>query len=315
MSKITTITQSFFQTIKEEKKILKLLLIYSFLEAILVLSVPLSTTFVVNNVIANSGISVITLGLIISILFVFIISLKLTREYIVEKLQQKIFVKNAFLIANKLFKYEEVKTISKKYMNYFFDISSIQKFFPLFFLDGLGIVIKVIVSLSLLMVFNWILFVASVVVFVIYVYIFIFLSKGVVEVAVERSDTKHDSIFYLQNIHELEKREDNFLKLDQELNKHLVARNNLFKIIIKQRALTYIVDSILVGGFLILGGFMVIGGLIPIGDFIASEILILTITYSLKSFVKKLDYLYEASEGFYKIEKLKSKLDEVGDKK
>jgi ABC-type bacteriocin/lantibiotic exporter with double-glycine peptidase domain len=69
-------------------------------------------------------------------------------------------------------------------------------------------------------------------------------------------------------------------------------------------------EGIIVSSFLIFGGYMVIEGTLPIGEFVAAEIVIVSITYALKGFAKQIDYLYDIIEGLYKVDKLSISLGE-----
>jgi ABC-type bacteriocin/lantibiotic exporter with double-glycine peptidase domain len=69
-------------------------------------------------------------------------------------------------------------------------------------------------------------------------------------------------------------------------------------------------EGSILSGFLILGSYLVINGTLPIGEFVAAEIVIVSIIYSLKVFVKQIDYMYEMIEGLYKLNKLSASLSE-----
>jgi ABC-type bacteriocin/lantibiotic exporter with double-glycine peptidase domain len=69
-------------------------------------------------------------------------------------------------------------------------------------------------------------------------------------------------------------------------------------------------EGFILSGFLILGSYLVINGTLPIGEFVAAEIVIVSIIYSLKVFVKQIDYMYEMIEGLYKLNKLSTSLSE-----
>jgi ABC-type protease/lipase transport system fused ATPase/permease subunit len=72
----------------------------------------------------------------------------------------------------------------------------------------------------------------------------------------------------------------------------------------RQKTLSFITEGIVFSGFLVIGGYLVIEGHLPVGEFIAAEIIVVSITYAIKGFVKKLDYIYDTIEGFYKVDKL-----------
>jgi len=308
--------------IKKDKKIVFYLIYYALVEAILLLSIPLAASFIINSVLAHAEISVFVLGLIVIIAFLLVVFLKVFQEYIVENFQQKIFVNNSIQIMELICQLKrkslesedknEQKETLDRYMNYFFDVLSIQKVFPSVLLEGTSLLMKIVVSLVLLYIFNTTLFISGVIVFVVYLVLLVYLGKGGINSAIKRSDAKHKSIYYLQNVLEEDKPLEEVMKtLDTNLNTFVAARKNSFNIIIRQLTLTFFTEGVILSGFLILGGTLVINGTLPIGEFVAAEIIVVSIGYALKIFVKQIDYIYDMIEGFYKLDKLAGTL---GDK-
>lgn len=315
MSMKMQIFSNAMKIVKKDKKNVFYLLYYSALKAILVLSIPLASSFIINSVLSHASISVLVLGFIVISIFVFITFLKVLQEYIVEKFQQKIFVQTGIEIAELASNLKggasQKKKDLDKYMNYFFDITSIQKLFPIVLLDGAGLVMKIFVSLLLLLAFDPLLFGSGVFLFFIYMVFLLLLGNNGVKYAVERSDAKHKSIYFLQHIPDMnDSKEKIFQEYDAHLNNYVQTRQRSFGVIIKQLALTFFMEGFIVSGFLILGGYLVINGEMPIGEFVAAEIVIVSILYSLNVFVKQIDYIYDMIEGIYKVEKLSTSLSE-----
>lgn len=301
--------------IKEDKKNVFFLLYYSAIKSILVLSIPLASSFIINSVLSHASISVFVLGFIVITIFIFITFLKVIQEYIVEKFQQKIFVQTGSKISQLAVGFNkdtcDIKNKTKVYMNYFFDITSIQKLFPIVLLDGAGLAMKMIVSLLLLLAFDPLLFSFAIVLFFIYLIALLLLGHNGIKYAIERSDAKHKSIYFLQSIPDLqESKKDVLEQYDAYLSDYVKTREKSFSVIIRQLALTFFMEGLILSGFLILGGYLVINGTLPIGEFVAAEIIIVSIIYSLKVFVKQIDYIYEMIEGFYKLDKLTTSLSE-----
>jgi ABC-type bacteriocin/lantibiotic exporter with double-glycine peptidase domain len=299
--------------IQQDKKNVFNLLYYSLLDALLVLSIPLASSFVINSILAHASFSVYMLGFVIMVLFVFVTILQVIKEYIIEKFQQKVFLKAGIEIALKALELRSKNLVDpkvyKKLMNYFFDVISIQKVFPILLLDGVGVVIKMIVSMLLLLAFDPMLFFAGVVFFTGYIWVLLFLGRTGVSLALSRSDAKHTSIFFVQNIKDEEGNNDEILeKFDTHLSHYVKARQSFFNVIIKQLGFTYFIEGLIFTVFLVLGGYLVINGRLPLGEFVAAEIIVTSITYSLKGFVKQLDYIYDTIEGFYKVHKLSAGL-------
>lgn len=300
--------------IQSDKKNILYLLYFSAVEALLVLAVPLASVFVINSVLAHTSTSVYTLGIIIITVFALVIMLQFIKEYIIEKFQQKIFVKTAINISQKALELREksdVKADIDKYMNYFFDITAIQKVFPLLLLDGTGVVLKITVSLLLLFAFNPYLFSLGFFFLAFFVVLIYVAGKNGVVSAINRSDTKHTSIYYLQHIPYDKRESEEILKeFDTHLQEYVMARVKMFNVIIRQLVTTFIMEGTIFTSFLVVGGYLVIEGKLPVGEFVAAEIVVVTVTSALKTFVKQIDYMYDIMEGLYKVEKLSETLGE-----
>jgi len=298
--------------ISQDKKNISYLLYYSVLESILLMVSPLASAIIINSVLAHATLSISVLSFVVIVIFLGITILQILKEYIIEKFEQKIFVQHAINLANssmKLKDFELDKTIDK-YMNYFFDVISIQKLFPVLLLNGTALAVKLIVSLALLFVFDMNLFVLGVFFIIIFGIVILFLGRNGALFAIERSDAKHEAIYFLQNIPTYQKENENILqKLDELLVTFVKARKKMFLIIIRQLGLTFFMEGLILSSFFILGGYLVFEGKMPIGEFIASEIIIISVTYALRDFMKQIDYIYDVVEGFYKINKLSKKLE------
>jgi len=308
------VLNGFIKTLAYDKSSINYILYYTLLEGILVLAIPLTSSFVINSLVAHSYISLITLGIVISVIFILIVALRLIQEYIIEKFEQKVFVRQGLDTASKVYNLKENnKTINypiDKLMNYFFEITTIQKIFPVFILNGAGLIIQVLLTLLLLLIFNENLFFGAFGIIFFYIILIIFLGKNGIKFAAERSDTKHSAIHYLQKLPNSELSKDKiFSDMEKNMSKYVDARQNQFGVRIKQLAISFLTQGIIITGFFILGGYLVINGSMPIGEFVASEIIVVTLIYAMNSFVKQIDYIYDGIEGYYKIGKLSSYLE------
>ncbi len=313
-----TVFKKITEIIKEDRRNIIYLLYFSALEAVLSLAIPLASAFIINSLLAHSTISMFVLGFIVLVIFTLTTILQIIKEYITEKFQQKIFVSTAVRISRMATKLQDESSQKKKsidkLMNYFFDVTSIQKVFPVLILDGTGLVIKIFVSLLLLLAFSPYLFGFGLFLLLVYVGVLILLGKNGFMRAIKRSDTKHKSIYYLQHIPDEEKSSHDILEeFDGYLENYVDARVDMFQTIIRQLSLTFIIEGIIMSGFLIFGGYMVVEGMLPIGEFVAAEIIIVSITYALKGFAKQIDYLYDIVEGLYKVDKLSISLGDKND--
>ncbi len=288
------------------------LLYYSALEAILLLVLPLTSAFIINTVLAHATISIYTLSTIIIVVFFMIAVLKVLKSLMVEKFEQQIFVSNAIEISQLAIDNRsrgKDKNLDK-YMNYFFDVIAIQKLFPTLLLSGSALVIKIIITLIILFIIDISLFVISVFFIISFIITMIFLGKRGPKLSIERSDAKHTAIYYIQDIPSLESSEEEiYVELDALLINFANKRDKIFKVIIRQLGLSYFSEGIILSTFFIWGAYLVFKGVMPIGEFIAAEIIIISVIYTMQDFVKQIDYIYDSIEGFYKINKLSIALD------
>jgi len=294
--------------IRADKKNIFYLLYYSILESILLLVSPLASAVIINSVLAHASLSVYVLSFMVITIFLGIATLQVLKQYIIEKFEQKIFVQNAIEVAEASEGVKDLDMTIDKYMNYFFDIISIQKLFPSLMLNGSSLLVKLIISLMLLFVFDINLFVLGIFFIIIFMILIFFLGKKGVVYSIERSNAKHEAIYFLQHIPYLKENENVFKKLDMYLVAFVKARQKMFMVIIRQLSLTFFMEGIILSSFFILGGYLVFEGKMPIGEFVASEIIIISVTYALRDFMKQIDYLYDMIEGFYKIDKLSKRL-------
>jgi ABC-type bacteriocin/lantibiotic exporter with double-glycine peptidase domain len=299
--------------VRDDRRNIFYLVYYSAIEAVLVLSIPLASSFVINSVLAHASISLLMLGFVVIILFILVTMLQVIKEYIIENFQQRVFLKTGIKVASMATGYRGSDATQEhgKYMNYFFDIAAIQKFFPILLLDGVGLAAKIVVSLVLLLVFDPVLFGVGLFFFSVYFLLLLLLGRNGIDRAVQRSDAKHSAIYYLQHIREQPGTEQEVLgAFDRLLERYAVARQKLFRVTIRQLALTFFTEGFIFSSFLIAGGYLVINGSLPLGEFIAAEIIVVSITSALKGVVKQIDYIYDTVEGFYKVQKLSDKLQE-----
>ncbi len=310
MSKL--VVRNLSQIMQQDKKNIFYLIYYSILEAFLLIVSPLASAIIINSVLAHATLSITVLSFIVIIIFLGITVLQILKQYIIEKFEQKIFVHHAIKLAETSAKLKdfEIDNAIDKYMNYFFDVISLQKLIPVLILNGASLIIKLIVSLLLLFVFDINLFLLGIFFIIMFVLIMLFLGRNGMLFAVERSDAKHETIYFLQNIPLHRKENANiFEKLDTLLLTFVNARKKMFFVIIRQLSLTFFMEGLILSSFFILGGYLVFEGKMPIGEFVASEIIIISVTYAMRDFMKQIDYIYEVVEGFYKVNKLSKKLE------
>ncbi len=313
---VSLVIRNLGKIVSEDRSNVYYFLYYSMLESVLLMVSPLTSAFIINSVLAHATISITVLSIIVVSVFSIIAGLQVLKEYMIEKFEQKIFVKNSIRISQLALKLarkdeKDIKTIDK-YMNYFFEVVSIQKLFPIVLLNGFGLFIKVVVSLILLLIFDISFFVMGVFFIFLFVSLVLVFGRKGAKLAIERSDAKHETIYFLQNIpFSSEPAQKVLQRLDELLVRFIKARDRMFRVIVKQLSLTFVMEGVVLSTFFIVGGYLVFEGIVPIGEFVATEIIIISVISALRDFMKQIDYFYDMVEGFYKIDKLSNILKEA----
>ena len=307
---LSIVFDNFKEIVTSNKRNIFYLLYYSVLESVLLLVAPLTSAFIINSVLAHATVSIVVLSIIVIVIYFFVSILKVIKEYMIEKFEQKIFVENAIHVAKLATDLETADPLKvDKYMNYFFDVVSIQKVFPLIILNGSALAMKVFVSLLLLLIFDVTFFAIGLFFLLFFYFAIVWIGKRGVLRAIERSNAKHETIYFLQSIPFL-KDMDVFKELDRLLVQFVKARDRMFRVVMQQRFLAYAMEGVIMATFFIVGGYLVFEGILPIGEFVAAEIVIITVLDALRDFMKQVDYMFEMIEGFYKIEKLEQILEQ-----
>ena len=290
--------------IKDEKSLITYMVFYSILEGVLILSIPLTSSLIINNIIAHATFSVITLSLIVFILFVIVMIIKGLQEYIVEKFKQQLFVEKSFNLAERcLYCSPSEKSAENKEVFYFFEVVMLQKIFPKFILNGIAVFWDIVIGLTLLLIFSVFLFEFGLILVIYFIMLSILGFNGI-KYAMLHSDLKYNTFFFLKDLSEGKILDNALSKLDKLLNNYLDVRHSLFKVILRQKLFSFFIQAVIYGLFFLVGSFLVIKGDIPVGEFVAAEIIIVYISYAIKKLIKEIDFFYDVSEGFYKLGKL-----------
>lgn len=192
------------------------------------------------------------------VLFIFVALARVIQQYIVEKFQQKIFVEKAIEIFENshsiVRKGLHFKEPIKKAMNYFFDITILQKFFPTIMLEGTALIVNIVVGFLLLLSFNLILFELAFITIIVYAIAIVLLGFNGVKYAKLRSDLKHEAIYFLQNTpFSKNEKEKDTKEIDDILSKYIDARQSLFRVIIRQKTLSFFMQGLIYTLFFVVG--------------------------------------------------------------
>jgi ABC-type bacteriocin/lantibiotic exporter with double-glycine peptidase domain len=317
-----------FRLLRLDGKEITALYLLSILSGLIQLSLPLGIQAIINFAIVATGRKQLPASMWVLILLVvlgvlFTGMLKINQMKIVEKIQQKIFTRFSFEFSYRIPKLNVISIDQfhlPELVNRFFDIPTLQKSLAKLLLDIPTAVIQLCFGLILLAFYNSVFIVFGIILLVVlYLILYVSSPKGF-EASLEESNYKYDLGGWVQEIARGIKtfKFFNSFNLHLEKTNHLLegylhARNRHFQILKLQYWSLVVFKILITASMLIVGGILLIRQEINIGQFIAAEIIILTIMNAVEKLIVSLETVYDLLTSVEKINKITEKpIDEEG---
>ncbi len=317
-----------FRLLRLDGKEITALYLLSILSGLIQLSLPLGIQAIINFAIVATGRKQLPASMWVLILLVvlgvlFTGMLKINQMKIVEKIQQKIFTRFSFEFSYRIPKLNVISIDQyhlPELVNRFFDIPTLQKSLAKLLLDIPTAVIQLCFGLILLAFYNSVFIVFGIILLVVlYLILYISSPKGF-EASLVESNYKYDLGGWVQEIARGIKtfKFFNSFNLHLEKTNHLLegylhSRNRHFQILKLQYWSLVVFKILITAAMLIVGGILLIRQEINIGQFIAAEIIILTIMNAVEKLIVSLETVYDLLTSIEKINKITEKpIDEEG---
>ena len=317
-----------FRLLRLDGKEITALYLLSILSGLIQLSLPLGIQAIINFAIVATGRKQLPASMWVLILLVvlgvlFTGMLKINQMKIVEKMQQKIFTRFSFEFSYRIPKLNVISIDQyhlPELVNRFFDIPTLQKSLAKLLLDIPTAVIQLCFGLILLAFYNSVFIVFGIILLVVlYLILYVSSPKGF-EASLEESNYKYDLGGWVQEIARGIKTFKFFNSFNLHLEKtnnllegYLHARNRHFQILKLQYWSLVVFKILITAAMLIVGGILLIRQQINIGQFIAAEIIILTIMNAVEKLIVSLETVYDLLTSVEKINKITEKpIDEEG---
>lgn len=308
--------------LKLENKEITILYFYATLNGIIQLSLPLGIQSIISFVMASSISTSLILLIVFVIVGVFITGLIAVKQLqLIEKIQQKIFVKYAIQYADRIPNLD-VKSVDSYYLpelvNRFFDTTTLQKGISKLLLDFPVATIQIVFGLILLSFYHPVFISFGFVLTGMVVAILYFSgSKGLTS-SIEESDYKYKVVSWLQELarvitsFKLSTQSSLHLqKTDKYVIGYLKARTSHFKVLMFQYWTIIGFKILITASMLIVGSILLVNQQINIGQFIGAEIVILLIITSVEKLIVNLDNVYDVLTATEKLSKLTEKPIEI----
>jgi ATP-binding cassette, subfamily B, bacterial len=311
-----------FNVIKLEKNEISSIYFYAILSGIIQLAMPLGIQSIISFVMGGAISTSLIIMIIVVVLSVFINGLlQVNQMRLIEKVQQKLFVRYAFECTNKLPKIN-LQAVDSYYLpelvNRFFDTVTLQKGISKLLLDIPAATIQIIFGLILLSFYHPIfIFFGFFLLLIIFSILKITSAKGM-ESSLKESDYKYGVAAWLQELARVvisfkfsKNKTLHINKTDELVTGYLSHRTTHFKILLFQYWSLVGFKIAITAAMLIVGSVLLINQQLNIGQFIAAEIVILMVIGSIEKIISNLDTVYDVLTSVEKLAKITDKPTEV----
>jgi len=312
---LTTAIQRLFKLLHLERKAISAIYVYSILTGILTLSIPLGLQSIINFVMGGAFSTSLTILIIVIVTGVLLTGLlQILQLKINERIQQDIFAQFSFEFAYRIPRLD-LLSVDGYYMpeliNRFFDTISLQKGLSKILLDIPIATIQIIFGVILLSFYNTSFIIFGLLLIIILILIIRFTSKAAFESSLKESDYKYKVAAWLQEMGRTMNsmkfaRESNLhlLKTDKHVSGYLDWRTKHFRVLLKQYWSMIGFKVFITVSMLIVGAFLLIEQELNVGQFVAVEIVILTVLSSIEKFIFSLDKVYDVLTSIEKLGKV-----------
>ena len=314
--------RNFFQVIRIEKKEVSSIYFYAILSGLIQLSLPLGIQAIINFAQAAAGRSKLPASMWLLIILVvggvFLAGLlQVNQMRLVEKIQQRIFSRFAFEFTFKIPRLKVSETENyylPELVNRFFDTVSLQKSLSKLLLDIPLAVIQIFFGLILLSIYNAIFILLGLMLLVVVLFVLSLSAKRGLEASLAESNYKYSLMGWIQELargfktfkisdsHNL-----HLKKTDLLVEGYIESRTNHFYILKFQYWSLIIFKLLITSSMLLIGGFLLIDQKLNVGQFIAAEIVIITVLAAVEKLILSLDKVYDVLTSVEKLSKVTDK--------
>lgn len=304
--------------VKEEKSEISSIYFYAILSGLIQLSLPIGIQaiigFVVGGAMSTSLVVLITL-VVAGVLLNGI--LQMNQMKIIERIQQKIFVRYSFAFTSHIPKLD-LQKIDGFYLpelvNRFFDIPVLQKSLSKILLDFPLAITQIILGLLLLSFYHPAFIFFGILLLLLLFLVFRITGNKGIQTSLEKSTYKYAVAAWLEEMARVIKQfkfyAHNALhekKADDKVVSYIEARKRHFAILLLQYKVLIAFKVLITAAMLIVGCFLLLDQQINIGQFVAAEIVIIIVITSVEKLIINLDSVYSSLTSVEKINKLLDK--------
>ena len=304
--------------VREEKADIIAIYFFAVLGGLIQLSLPVGIQAIIGFVLG--GVMSTSLAVLISILILAVLFsglIQLSQMRVIERIQQRIFAKYAFAFSDRIPKLD-LKKIDSLYLpelvNRFFDTTALQKGLAKILLDVPTAMIQIAFGLLLLSFYHpfFILF-GLFLVLLLWLILYLTGSKGL-QSSLAESRHKYAVVGWLEEMARMTKSFKvasytglHLKKANKKTILYLEARTNHFGVLLFQYRTIIFFKVAITAAMLIIGVMLLLRQQINIGQFVAAEIIIITVISAVEKIIVNLDSVYDVLTAVEKVSKLTDK--------
>ncbi|UBM58922.1 ABC transporter ATP-binding protein/permease [Marinilongibacter aquaticus] len=313
-----------FNILEREKRDIYAIYVFSILAGLVALSLPLGIQTIIGFVMAGRLSTSIVILIILVLAGTLLTGLFQVRQLqLIETIEQKLFTRYAFAYADRLPSLK-LEALDNYYLpelvNRFFDVVSLQKSLRKILIDIPASVFQIILGTILLSFYHPLFIAFGITLMVIVVLIFRFTSKEGFMSSIQTSDYKYATAAWFQEMARgiktfkfARKSELHLSRTNRLTSSYLDARSRHFQILKLQYWSLIAFKLLITAAMLILGVMLLVNNQINIGQFIASDIVIISIISSIEKLIMNMDQVYESLTAVLKLSKVaEAELEENG---
>ena len=292
----------------KEKKNIQFILIYAIVSGLLSLAIPLGIQALVGTVMAGKLSSSWVIIVIATTTFVsFTGATKLAQMSILDSIQKKLFVRYAWIYKESIVQLNNTtsaKELSVKGRK-FLDIVTFQKSFSKLLADFTKSALQILVGVLLLTIYHPIFLLVGIGITLAIFIGFRLTWKSGFETARSESNMKFKTYESILALTEAEKDEamekiqmDNF---HSSVDGYVKYREEHFKVLYRQAKFGIVTKTLLTAIMLIVGSYLLVNNQISLGQFLASEILIITLLDATEKLILSVENIYDSGTALEKL--------------
>jgi len=303
-----------FEVIKLESRNINYLYVYAIFSGIISLALPLGIQTIIGYVMAGRlNTSWFFLSVLITLAVLLSGLTRLAQISITESIQRKLFLHFGMRFKERILDLKEKGIKMTEQLEtrttYFLDIVTLQKSLSKLLVDFTGKLLQAVFGLLLLSIYHP-LFIAFglILIFVLYWVLRLTWKRGF-DTARYESNFKFKTAMSIRNLW-LNKNNDELPILDFRMNEYSEGRTKHFGVVYRQAWLGVITKVIFTALLLIIGSYLLVEQSISLGQFLAAEILIITLLDAVEKLILTVENLYDCGISMEKLNAIQAESDD-----